>query len=252
MARLAAEVRGMANRFFLTTPIEITAEEFISGFIDPDHVSILRQTEKICGHIGSTGVAEFPIVVGDTEETKTAMGLSLSFNRKTPIIIPNYVADGLRESAPEALRAKITEWAEQRFSHGSMFGDALDALEFLNRLCANAQAMTVMMPIVPILMHNYDPSEGSRMSKIAAKLTAKRAAGKLPMLPRKVTQRFQDVSAFLTAVSMLGKDGAPTSLSNRPDGAVLDVSHRFAARPHRLHMCCGIEHIASNQKGSFF
>lgn len=240
---LTGQVRVLANRFTNAHPLTITAREFIDGFIQPDHVPVLKQTEEICGRIGNTSSVSF------FTETANRNGFRVvvSFAGEAPIIIPDYVRNGLRADAPADIRSKIQDWVEHRFNYGVLFGDAVDALFFLNEVCADARSMTVMLPILPTLMRNINAEADSRTAKRAKRLAELKSVGSLPILPRAVTQRLQDISHLMTAVNMIEGVERPRVESG---GATLEFYSGYDV-PKRQHMFAGIKHVSEKQPGTF-
>lgn len=243
MGDLLFQARRLANNFFGTRPLILTADEFITGFIDPEHVPILKQTEEICGRIGVTSATAI-----DARTLKQhAMPLTLSFHGEAPIIIPNYVAHGLRPTAPDTLHKKLQDWVEERWDYGCMFGDVLDALEFLNLVCAEAKAMTVMVPILPTLMRNITVEADSRTSKRARRLSEMKGVNALPSLPRTVTKRVHDACHLMTAANLI--ESLPTP--KLEDGDVTISFTNTWNPPTRTNLFAGVGHLTKSTRGAF-
>lgn len=196
---LQMQVKRLAERFFATRPLVFTDAEFIEGFIQAEHIEILKQTEDMCGLIGNTGSTSF--------EAKTTsnvpINLILLFRGNSPIIMPHYINKGLQKDAPEELRERLQAWVDERFLYGCVFGDVYDAVERLNVVCAEAKAMNVLLPILPTLLRNITVEADSRTSKRARKLSEMRGVSSMPVLPRTVTTRIQECCHLLTAANMI-------------------------------------------------
>lgn len=243
MSDLMFQARRLANNFFSTRPLIITADEFIAGFIDPEHIPVLKQTEDICGRIGVTSATSI-----DARTAKqNGLPLTLSFHGEAPIIIPNYVTHGLRPTAPEALRNKLQGWVEERWDYGCMFGDILDALEFYNVVCAEAKAMTVMIPIMPTLMRNITVEADSRTSKRARRLSEMKGVNALPSLPRAVTKRIHDACHLMTAANLI-ENIEPPKLE---DGDVVISYTNTWNPPIRTSLFAGIGYNSKAKQGAF-
>lgn len=243
MADLGHQARRLAANFFLTRPLTITAEEFISGFIDPEHVPILQQTEEICGRIGNTSATTIDV----RTSKQNGLNLTVSFHGEAPIIIPNYVGNGLRPTAPAELRQKFQVWIDERWDYGCMFGDVCDALEFFNVVCADAKALTVMIPILPTLMRNITVEADSRTSKRAKRLSELKSVSSLPSLPRAVTKRVQDVCHLMTAANLI-ETVEPPKLAD--GSAVISFANPWQA-PKRPNLFAGVGHMPRNMSGTF-
>jgi len=239
---LGVQVRHLATKFYEAHPFSLTADEFIESFIDPLHVKTLHQTEEICGRIGNTSYAHYSAKTNDNHAFKVA----LTFYGESPIIIPQYVAHGLQPTAPDTMRERIQNWIEERWSYGCTFGDAVDALNYLNDVCGDARAFTVMFPVLPTLLRNINKEPEARTSKRAKKLTELRGCGSLPSLPRRVTQRLQEISHLLTAVNMI--EQVPTV--KLKTGDVMLAYHYGYDVPKREHLFKGLPGCAAVQ-GSF-
>jgi hypothetical protein len=240
---LGVQARKLANNFFDTRPLVITADEFIAGFIDSEHVPILKQTEDICGRIGTTSAT----TIETSTESGTGLNLTMAFHGESPIIIPNYVGKGLRPGAPEALRKKLQDWVEERWLYGCMFGDIYDALEFYNAVCNDAKSMTVMMPILPTLMRNITVEEDSRTSKRAKRLSELKGVNSLPSLPRAVTKRVLDACHLMTAANLI-ETVAPPKLTD--GGALISWTSSWNP-PKRVSLFAGLAYISKAKQGTF-
>lgn len=206
MDQLFTGIKTLASRLIDPSQLVLTPDEFIACFINPDHVASLKQVGALVGGIGQYYVSpKLATSDGNTCPTYCSFGYS-----SPPIIIPDYATDGLQPATPDELRAKITAWVDERVRIGNMFGDALDALHWLNDNCGNASAMAVMFPALPTILKAFDPEPESTSSKKAKRIADAKSFGSLPKLPREVKQRMIECSDLLLTVSML-ESGSPPS-----------------------------------------
>jgi hypothetical protein len=240
---LGVQARRLANNFFATRPLTITAAEFVDGFIDPEHVPILRQTEDICGRIGNTSATTIDV----RTSAQQGLNLTVSFHGEAPIIIPNYVSNGLRPSAPDALRQKLQNWVEERWNYGCMFGDVYDALDYYNVVCIDAKSFTVMLPILPTLMRNITMEADSRTSKRAKRLAELKGVHSLPSLPRAVTKRIHEACHLMTAVNLIDTVETP-KLTN--GAAIISFTNSWNP-PKRPCVLAGVGHFPKGKLGTF-
>lgn len=196
---LQAQIRTLAIRFFGVHQLVLLSDEFVSAYINPDHIKTLRETESLCGRIGPTASIMSTAITSNGKMIR----LYLNFRSSAPIIMPDYIRSGIQPTAPVDVAQKIQEWVDMRWEYGCKFGDAYDALDYLNVVCADARDMAVMFPILSTLMRNTTDDAESRNAKRAKKLADPKGCGTLPSLPRDIVYRIQELSSFLLAVNML-------------------------------------------------
>lgn len=192
-------VRSTASRLLDNYNVKISGDEFVQTYIKPEHVEPLRTTQKIVGLVGSTSVlTSFTLNDGKT----TSIYITFA-GGKPPIIIPNYVTEGPTEHAPAEVMARISEYAEERVRLGRLFGDAIDALHYLNDACGNANAMGVMFPALPTLFSSVASNDDDPNAKRGRRIADAKSFGKLPKLPRSVTNRILECSNLVLNTMML-------------------------------------------------
>lgn len=198
MTDIQASLMSMASIMFAQTQLVLTADEFTSAYIAPDHVPKLKEMEQLVGFVGSTSM----YTDGQTS-TGVSMRLYFTFKSHPPIILPRYTASGMQPSCPEGVRSKITEWVDERYRLGCIFGDAIDALDYLNRHCGDARAMQLMLPALVTIMAKNSNFEEDRMVKRAKKLNDRSGFGTLPRMTPANRQRLKEVSAVINMAAML-------------------------------------------------
>ena len=213
---LLHSLENMAGLMFEKTPLVLSGEEFLKAFVDPEHIIMLKQVQEMCK----------PSLMSHTSTTlHSADGETLriyaAFVGSAPVILPQYVGNGLQPTCPDDIRRKIDAWIVDRTSLGRAFGDAYDAIQFLNDKCGDVEAMALLLPCLPSVMANISSDGESKIVKRAQKLTTIKRFGKLPRIPREITQRLSEVSAIVNAVSLM-KD-AP-NLSVERHSALLKMS----------------------------
>lgn len=207
MDALYGAIRRVGNTLFGDFRCKLTGPEFVSAFIQPEHIAPLRQVQDIVGLVGNHSFYS-KFMTTDDVETK----ITVLFNRnEPPIILPNYVSTGVISSAPDDVLLKIRTFVDERVRLGRLFGDAIDAVRYLNDHCGNANAMAVMFPVLPALMKYADPDgeADSAFAKRANKLASAKSFGTLPKLPQAVKQRILEASNVVQTSLMLEQTNGP-------------------------------------------
>lgn len=221
---LESSLRGLSSKIFGKTQLVLSADEFISAFINPEHIETLHKVRELVGNVGMNSThTKF-----DTSDGLKCV-LSLSFSGWPPITMPQYVRLGVQPTCPFEVRERIAAWVDERYRLGCAFGDALDALYYLNTTCGDAKAMSLMLPCLPTIMAGVSEDGDNKTVKRARKITAAKSFGKLPALPVIIKQRLIEVSAIVNATSLV--DGAPDITTGKGD-AVLAFYSFDDTRPH--------------------
>ena len=216
MDDIKSAVGVFANRLLSGSVYIMPPDDFIAAFIEPDHVAPLKQTQDLVGFVGNTS-AGIKLWTSDKVQTLAACAFGGS---QPPIILPHYVTNGVTRHCPDDLRSRIQSWLDERYRLGRMFGDAWDAIYWLNDNCGNAAAMSVMFPALPSLLKTSAPDAEATNAKRAQRIVNSKSFGSLPKLPREVKVRMMECSDLMMSVSMLE---APASYSIKPREAYLDV-----------------------------
>lgn len=196
--QLRSSLGGMATTMFSRSPLILTGDEFLLAFVDPEHIPMLKQVQDIC-RPAVTGWANTMFHTADGETAE----MQIQFGGTAPVILPQYVRHGLQPTCPQDIRDKIEAWLAERVNFGRAFGDAHDAIDYLNDNCGDVEAMSLMLPCIPSIMANISTDAESKQVKKAQKLTSIKRFGKLPRIPRQVTQRLAEVSALVNAVTLM-------------------------------------------------
>jgi hypothetical protein len=194
---LSTSLNTMASTMFSKTPLILGGGEFLEAFVDPNHVPMLKQVEEICSPPNTTW-AHTSLQTEDGE----SLDMQVQFIGKAPVILPQYIRHGLQPTCPQHLKDKINAWVTERVNFGRAFGDAQDAIVYLNESCGDVEAMSLMLPCLPAIMAGISNDGDSKVVKRAQKLTTLKRVGKLPRLPRQVTQRLAEASALVSIVTL--------------------------------------------------
>ena len=195
---LTSSLNSMAATMFNKTPLILSGDEFLAAFVDPEHIPMLKQVHEICKPM--TGTWASTVLFSPEGET---LNMQIAFAGSAPVILPQYIRHGLQPNCPPELKAKIDAWVTERVNFGRCFGDALDAVSYLNETCGDVEAMTLMFPCLPSIMAGMSTDGDSKVVKRAQKLTSIKRFGKLPRIPRQVTQRLAEVSALVNATTLM-------------------------------------------------
>lgn len=187
---------ALANYISQLAPV-LTEDEYLACFFLPEHVQALRDIIKLVGRIPTDSVLNTKLRTTDGAD----LPVGVFFGSGFPLPAPIYAGLGPVRTAPPELLARLTEFADARQRAGRAFGDAWDAVVWLNAVCDKASTMKIMFPALPACMAvRSDPDHP--MSKKAAKLVGITSFGALPRLSQISRQRFQDASVFINAVSL--------------------------------------------------
>lgn len=201
---LNSSLSSMALTLFNKTPLILGADEFLAAFVNPDHVPTLKQVEEMCRPAHVTW-AKTTLTTEDGE----SLEMQIQFIGKSPVILPEYVRYGMQKTCPQVIKDKIATWVSERVNFGRAFGDVTDAITYLNNTCGDVEAMALMLPCLPTIMAGLSTDGDSKAVKRAQKLTSVKRFGKLPRIPRQVTQRLAEASALVNAVTLMQDAPAP-------------------------------------------
>lgn len=219
MHDLSSSLISMSQTFFSRMPLILEPDEFLAAFVVPEHVAKLREVEELAGFIGVTSINSD--VVG---HEGTALKVEIGFGIRPPVILPRYVTGGLQSTCPEHVRERIAAWIDERLRFGRAFGDAYDALNHLNEVCADTRAMTIMLPCFPNIMGSISDDAEAKTTKRAQALAHSKSVGQLPRLPREVKERLQEVSAIVNSVALM-KDAPTPEIPNQHARIVRSTYH---------------------------
>lgn len=223
LSSVSDSLRAMARRFYGATALSLTPDEFIAAFISPEHVPTLRTVQEIVGFVGSTSATTVLLTSGGI-----ALETYVSFGGTPPIILPLYMRAGIQPTCPDDVRAKIEGHADERYRMGCAFGDALDALTWLNDECGNAAAMAVMFPALTTVMASTSEDADNAEVKRARKLSQAKSFGSLPRTTPAQKQRLMEVSAIVNSMTLMADVPEKTVEGQH---ALLVVSHLKTQAP---------------------
>ena len=189
-------LRTRAGRLFQTISLTLTPDEFIDGFIQPEHIEPLNKVRELVGVVGNW-YATTKLRSGDVH-----MAANIMFHGGPPIIIPNYVASGPRVGLSPDVANKLQAWADDRVRYGELFGDAYDGLRWLNEEAKDLRAMRAMFPALPILLKDISAEDKSPTSKMALRLDSNKTVVTLPRLPREVAARLLEASQLISSTTL--------------------------------------------------
>jgi len=196
IAEVTDALSRRAQRVHSTLALVLSPDEFISAFIQPDHIEALNKVREIVGQVGGW-YANSVVKSGENQ-----MRVMINFVNSAPILLPQYIANGVQPKAHADVLSKIQLWADQRIHYGALFGDAVDGLNWLNTNASDLRAMRAMFPALPILLKDINSDEKSPTSKMALRLDTNKAVGNLPRLPREVALRLLEASQFISSTTL--------------------------------------------------
>jgi hypothetical protein len=212
MDQFKTSLQSLAALMFTRSPLILSDDEFLAAFIEPSHLPMLKEVQEMC----RPGLSAMAYTMMTSAEGD-GMQMQIQFGVSAPVILPQYIRHGLQPTCPQAVRDKFDAWMAERVNFGRAFGDAHDALEYLNDNCGDVEAMTLMLPCLPSIMSNTSEDGDSKAVKKAQQLTSIKRFGKLPRIPRQVTQRLSEVSALINATTLM------------KDAPVPDIKRHYAS-----------------------
>ncbi len=214
---IKTSIQNYAARLLSGSACILSPDDFVAAFIERDHIPVLKQVQELVGMVGNvSSVTRFV-----TSDGVHLNGHCAFANNAPPIILPHYVRNGLAPTAPDDVRSRIQNWVDERYRLGRMFGDAWDAINWLNDNCGNAAAIAVMFPALPTLLKNADSDPDAAIVKKAQRIASAKSFGSLPKLPREVKARMIECSDLILTVSMLE---APAYFAMKRGEALLETS----------------------------
>lgn len=199
---LRSAIGARAARFIATDPFTLTPEEFVEAFIRPEHLESLNQVRDIVGDIGSSYTSTAIPVQIDDQHADLTFGIHFE-GSQAPVLLPRYISSGPRRDCPEPLLRKIKDKATARYKTGSVFGDAIDAIYWLNNNAGDLRAMRTLFPALPVLLADINDDPKAASNKMARKLDANKTITSLPRLPREVMRKMIEASHMITATTLL-------------------------------------------------
>lgn len=193
-----SSLKSLAEKFFDRTPLTLSGDEFVAAFIHPDHIEKLREVQALVGFVGSSSCSSTLA----TSDGQTAT-VGVSFYGSSPVILPQYVKRGLQPTCPQPVHDKIMAWIDDRVKFGTAFGDAIDAIGYLNDTCGDLRAMSIMLPCLATVMGQVSDDADNKTVKRARKLSSQRSFGALPKMPLATKQRLVEVSALVNSVTLV-------------------------------------------------
>lgn len=183
---------------------QLTADEFITAFIDPNHATKLKETAELVypGDARNTGNTAFKMQLKDNRSHLTGY---ISIGRSIPIMIPHYIQYGPSSwSGESAIYDRLMDWAEERYRIGCVLGDAIDALGMLNGVCGNAAAMNLVFPaLTSVMAKAAGADEKHPLRRRADAIVKAKSFGELPALPREVIDRIKMAAATVQALFLV-------------------------------------------------
>lgn len=217
-----------ANVLFNVMALKLTPDEFIDAYILPEHVGPLQMVREIAGEIGGWYTNT------TVHHEGVSMRATVMFQTKPPIIIPQYVASGVRMGASPTVVSKINAWVQERIRIGSLLGHAIDGLEWLNNNASDMRAVRALFPALPILLKDTATDEKSPTAKMALRLDSNKTVTSLPRLPREVTRDLHEASHIITSTTLIESSNAETkpepvgtATFSRDTGILVKRDNRF-------------------------
>ena len=199
----------------IVTPMKfvLTEQEFLDGFIYPEHLPLLKDATKLTGIVAPAGQFYFT--------ARSAVGKELKLMRYSEqsarIMFPNYVNQGLRPDAPVALRERTATWIESRLMLSDAMRDVHGAIHRLNETCGSARAISTVVPCLPLIVSMMYYNEATRSKsessiKAANKISQAKGSGGLPMMSRDIKQRLQEASSIITThFALMNEQSSPAT-----------------------------------------
>lgn len=241
---LEAALSALATMFFSKMPLELTPDEFIAAFINPEHIEKLNDVEKLVGYVGRS-VVNCNLSSNGPER----LPVSITFGVRAPIILPQYVDGGIQPTCPDDVRDKITSWVTERVRFGDAFGDTLDAIRELNALCNDVNTMSTLLPCLPLVMSSISDDEDAKTNKRAQSLANNKKVGTVPRILRETKNRLIEISSIVNSASLL-RD-APVPEAPKFHAHANRYGWKEIERPARTHIFDVGSPMQSSRRATF-
>ena len=180
----------------------LTKDELTEAFIQPDHVSKIREVYNL---LGERRMSTAQVTLNtDAYDTAPRLAVDVVFYDDPGVFLPSYSKTWFNVGTPAG--AKIIEWAAERRRLGLVVGDAIDAVETLNAMCGNALALSVCFPAIGSIMTRSSTQtvqeyiDKDPIVKRGRSISAGKSIGSMPSLPREVIDRIRTASATVQAL----------------------------------------------------
>jgi hypothetical protein len=180
----------------------LTKDELTEAFIQPDHVSKIREVYNL---LGERRMSTAQVTLNtDAYDTAPRLAVDVVFYDDPGVFLPSYSKTWFNVGTPAG--AKIIEWAAERRRLGLVVGDAIDAVETLNTMCGNALALSVCFPAIGSIMARSSPHtvqeyiDKDPIVKRGRVIGNGKSIGSMPSLPREVIDRIRTASATVQAL----------------------------------------------------
>ena len=199
----------------------LTKDEFIEAFIQPEHVSKIREVYNLLGE-RRTSPAQVTLNT-DAHDTFPRLSVDVVFYDDPGVFLPSYSKAWFNIGTPAG--TKIIEWASDRRRIGLVVGDAIDAVEVLNTMCGNALALSVCFPAIgSIMTRSSSHTDQAYIDKDPIVRRGRdigngKSIGSMPSLPREVIDRIRTASATVQAL-LLTED----AIMSAPKGVLVRIS----------------------------
>jgi hypothetical protein len=174
----------------------ITREQIYEALVRPEHMSALREADKVCGVIQRHTSAQANIKITGGKMVTVAFIFSEQLER----LLPAYAHIGFHEDASRELREAVTAWAERRLSISENFTVAKAALRQLNNHMSSLSQMRIYFPgILALINMTGDPV----MQQRAAKVADAPVPASLPSIDPELRQALMDATKLIARAMLL-------------------------------------------------
>lgn len=202
---LKNEVQSLAHSVYEKTPLVLTAEEVIAGFIHPSHVEKIKEVEEMVG-LSDTR----PMALSHVHYGGLTFSMHLTFGGRAPVLIPRYAENGMGDFAPKELVARLDAWTAERVRMGFAAGLVKDAIETLAWKCGTIDAVRLLLPCLPMLLARLDTGDTpGRHTQRAQRINELKRVPALPAISRPAKIALDEASSIVSTFSLVADAPVP-------------------------------------------
>lgn len=202
---LIAEVENLARSVYEKTPLVLTPEEVIAGFIHPQHIEKLMEVEELVG-LSDTR----PVALSHVHYGSLTFSMHLNFGGRAPMLFPRYTENGMGEFAPKELLARLDAWTAERVRMGFAAGLVKDAIGTLAWKCDTIDAVRLLLPCLPMLLARLDTGDTpGRHTQRAQRINELKRVPALPAISRAAKLALDEASSIVSTFSLVADAPIP-------------------------------------------
>lgn len=233
MDGMLAELTNLVHHYAFCTALSLEREEFVSLFVQKEHVKQLLDVQEMVGRVASDQSNGFS--AREMARGARMVTMQVTTPNGDPILVPAYARNGFSADAPSDLVEKFRDWADERLRVGNAAGLLRVALHWMNSKDIGSKAMSTIAPATltllarsPVLDRHGNKTDKTDNVDRATRITKSKSIGELPNLPGNVRRAVYAASQVVNSLVMVSdakpvvcpKRGALISYCSADPGAI--------------------------------